>query len=352
MQLLVISKGRRQLVPTKALLPGTQGNLQTIVVIVPMVRRDAVEDLEVRRLALDLVADCPNEFECQVGKLFEYARSIRFARDPIDAERVADAATTIAEQSGDCADKSILLASLLGSIGWVSRFVALNFYDDLESHGFDHLLIEAQRDDGSWVPLDATPEAAPVGWEPEAPVRRVFEIWPEAEQTANSKQQTAGMGGLFDDLIGQGIQLGTQVIAGAVQRSRVSSEQAAQIGAQFDQLAGQVTQLFNQIQSQSVITQADLEAAIAGYTQLAQAAQQYANVDYVVQQWNLPSYKAAYEERLRQMAAVAQQTAVGNQQSDGVLSSVLPASVAAAFSNPLAIVAVGLLALALVVRSK
>lgn len=327
MELLVIDHGVRRFVATKALRPGKEGNLQTLAEMLPMIRRDA-EDEEIRKRALRLIADCPNEFECQVGKLFEYARSIHFVRDPIDAERIADAATTIDQQAGDCGDKTILLASMLGSIGYVSRLVAVNFYDDLATHGFDHLLLEVQRDDGAWVPLDATPEAAPPGWEPDAPVREVFAIWDDV--------QDVGVGGIFDDLIGQGIQLGSSYAAGAVQRARITRAQERQIGTQFDNAAGQLTALFNQIQSQPVITQQELETAVAAYQQLAQVAQQYSSVSYVTEQWASASYKPAYEERLNQMAAAVESTtgAGGTPAVPGTIS------------NPLAIVAAVLLGLA------
>jgi len=341
MQLLVIQNGKRRWVPTKALLPAREGNLQTLAEMLPMVQRDAVEDLELRKLVLRLIANCPNEFECQAGKLFEYARSIKFVRDPIDAERIADSATTIAEQAGDCGDKAILLAAMLGSIGYVSRFVAVNFYDDLAQHGYDHLYLEVQRDDAAWVPLDATPEWAEPGWEAKAPVRTVFAIWNET---------STGVGGIFDDLISQGIQLGTQYAAGAVQQSRISGEQERQIGAQFDNLAGQTTALFNQIQAQPVITQQDLQTAVAAYQQLAQVAQQYGSIDYVSEQWNSRNYKPAYEERLRQMATAAENAAMTTTGAGGTPAVPGLAGISSMLSNPLAWVAIALLGVALVKR--
>ena len=373
MELLVIEHGKRRTVPTKALLPGKEGNLQTLAELLPMIRRD-VFDEELRNRALELIADCPNEFECQVGKLFDYAKSIRYVRDPIDAERIADAATTIAVQAGDCGDKSELLAAMLGTIGYVTRLRALNFYDDLDQRGYDHLLVQVQRDDGSWVSLDATPEWARPYWEPEAPVKTDFDIWTADGRPATVGQegkpspvgllprasavgsrQSSEMAGWVDDLIAQGIQLGTQYAAGAVQQARLSGAQAQQAGGNFDNAAGQVTQIFNAIQSQPVITEEDLAAAVNAYQQLAQLAQQYGSVEYVAQQWASEDYKPAYEARLRQMAESVsrRQEAGGSNQSGGpntggLLSSV--PSVTSLFSNPLAIVAVGLLGWAVIKR--
>jgi hypothetical protein len=337
MELLVINHGVRRCVPTKALKPGKEGNLQTLAELLPMIRRDAMDE-GLRQFTLDLITDVASDFESQVGKVFEHARdAIRYVPDPLDAERIADAATTIAARAGDCGDKSELLAAMLGTVGYRSQLRALNFYNDLATHGYDHLLVRVQRDDGEWVSLDPTPEHATLGYEPSAPVVTDFEIWPNT---------AGGVGGVIDDLIGQGIQIGTQYVAGAVQQARVSAAQQQQLGAQFDNLAGQATALFNAIQSQPVITQADLDQAVAAYQQLAQAAQQFQSVTYIQQQWTSEDYKPAYEQRLREIAA-AVATPTTTTTPGGVVQSLgLPASVSSLFSNPLALVAIALLGVA------
>jgi hypothetical protein len=348
MQLLVISNGKRRLVPTTALRPGKEGNLQTLAVLLPMIRADA-ESVELRRFVLGLIADLPNTFEAQVGVLFDYAKnSIRYTRDPIGAERIADAATTIDEQAGDCGDKSILLAAMLATIGYLSRLIALNFYDDLDAHGYDHLLVQVQDDAGAWQSLDPTPEDARPNWEPAAPVRTVFPIW----EDGGGQKEIAG--GPLDALIAQGIQIGSQYAAGAVQSSQRTHAQEAQLGSQFDNLAGQVTALFNQIQALPVITLADLQTAAAAYQQLAQIAQENATA-YITEQWNSVNYKPAYEARLNQMAEAvsSEQLAVSSQTSaEAVLG--LPSSVGSSLSsllsNPLALVAGALFLVAAVKR--
>lgn len=129
----------------------------------------------------------------------------------------------------------------------------------------------------------------------------------------------------------------------------MSDTQAQQIGAQFDGVAGQVTALFNAIQSQSVITEADLTAALAAYQQLAGIAQQFSSIPYVAQQWNSEDYKPAYEERLRQIAAAV--VPVGNQQSTPtIINQPAAVSVGSIFSNPLTLVVAGLLAWAVLKR--
>src|ERR1051325_1199993 len=94
--LLVIRKGTEQTFHTERLRDGAAGNLRTLVFARQMVREDSALNPDVRALAQSLIAACaPEDFDCEVLTLFEYAQQIRFVRDPIDVERVADAMTTV-----------------------------------------------------------------------------------------------------------------------------------------------------------------------------------------------------------------------------------------------------------------
>jgi hypothetical protein len=298
--LLAIRAGRRQAIHTERLPDGAAGNLRTLVFVRQWIRADSAFNRSVRALAQQLIADCgPADFACEVQALFDYAQSIRFVRDPIDVERIADAETTVHEQQGDCVDKSILLASLLGSVGHLTRGKVVNFAGDVQARGFDHFYLEVQRPDGSWQVLDPTPENTPPGWEASGAVYQVVEFW----------EGTGGpaLSGLLDDLlpglIQQGVQLGAQFAASTQRQAQASSTQARQIGTAFDDLARQVTTLFDQIQRQTVITAADVARAAQAYQQLAAIAEQYGSVAYVAQQWNSAAYRQAYETRLQQIAA-------------------------------------------------
>lgn len=295
--LLVIHNGRKQSVQTERLRDGAAGNLRTLAVMREMIREDAARDLELRRRVQGLVVECyGHDFNCEVEKLFEYARDrIRFIRDPIDVERIADAATTMADRAGDCGDKTIWLASALGAVGHLSRFVVVDFANDVATNGYDHVYLEVQRPDGTWQPLDPTPENVPPGWEATAAVRKAVDIWP------NPGGPSSNLSGFLDQLLPQLINQGIQFGAAAFQQTRASGQQQQQIGAQFDQAAGQVTALFNSIQAQAIITAADLQRAAEAYQQLANVAAQYPT-SYVQEQWNSNNYRPAYETRLQQMA--------------------------------------------------
>jgi len=82
---------------------------------------------------------------------------IRYVQDTNGIELLHDPVTLLEIGAGDCDDKSILLASLLESIGHRTRFVAVAFEPDRFSHVWvqDYL-------DGRWVDLEPT-EPLPFG---------------------------------------------------------------------------------------------------------------------------------------------------------------------------------------------
>ena len=279
MRLLVIQNGRQRFVGVKTLRDGAIGNLDTLGYAVSMIREDVALDVELRRFAQGLIENCPaGNFDCEVGRLFEFAQSIRFVRDPIDVDRLADAATTIAERAGDCMDKAVLLCSMLGTIGYITRLVAVNFYGDLATHGYDHLYLEVRRDDGSWEALDATPENAPMGWEAGATDRTVFDIWPGTSQGQFG-------GSVLDQLIGQGIQIGSQYVAGAIHQGQVTAAQQDAIGRQFDNFDHALASVLTTLHNEPVISGEQWQAALQGYAQLSQFASQNGGVHYVASQW-------------------------------------------------------------------
>jgi hypothetical protein len=138
-----------------------------------LVRRDA-HDPELRQLALELVSGCGgHQFECEIERLFDFVRDeITYRKDSVDREHVQDSRRTLALRTGDCASKSVLLASLLGSIGHRASFIVIGHDPDL----FSHVFVEAHGPRGR-TPLDPTPEAAIAGWSASAPVRWRYRIW-------------------------------------------------------------------------------------------------------------------------------------------------------------------------------
>lgn len=128
-------------------------------------------DPSVRGLALELVRPLPpKDRRNEIRVLFEYVRdSIRYVHDIAGVETLQTPPATIELEAGDCDDKSTLLAALLASIGYRSRFVAVGYRGP---NDYQHVYVEADHD-GAWIPLDAT-MARPFGWRPRDAVARMF----------------------------------------------------------------------------------------------------------------------------------------------------------------------------------
>ena len=142
----------------------------------------------IRAKALDLVAGIPpRDWRGEIGRLFEFVRDrITYRLDPVDAERVQDPVATLEIGSGDCDDLVVLLAALLGSLGYWSRFVAQTAdgvqYRLLQMDTrFDHVYVEVETPHG-WLALDPTADghgvirAAP-GWRNPTGQEWIYQIW-------------------------------------------------------------------------------------------------------------------------------------------------------------------------------
>lgn len=145
-------------------LPG--GALQTPATLALMsgiVRRYKTHRA-VRGAALDLTAElAQKDWPGEVRALFEFVRDrIRYVRDVRGVETVQTPDATLDIGAGDCDDKATLLAALLESIGYQTRFAAVGSRPGRYSHVF----VEARERVGApWIALDAT-EPVAAGWRP------------------------------------------------------------------------------------------------------------------------------------------------------------------------------------------
>lgn len=125
-----------------------------------------MRDQRVRNLSVKLTTDGflsgtglkQKDFDGEARTLLEFVRDqIRYVRDTDGLELLHDPATVLQIGAGDCDDKAILLASMLGSIGHPTRFIAVAFEPDNYSHVWvqDYL-------GGRWVDLEPT-EPIPFG---------------------------------------------------------------------------------------------------------------------------------------------------------------------------------------------
>jgi len=134
--------------------------------------RDYRKTPQIRDLAKRLTIRCPGKaFRCELEQLHKWvSQAIKYTRDVADVETVQTPDKTLADRSGDCDDKCVLLASLLQSIGHPVRFVAVAF-----SPGgpFSHVFIESPLG-GYWRACETTEPTWPLGARPKGIKRRMF----------------------------------------------------------------------------------------------------------------------------------------------------------------------------------
>jgi transglutaminase-like putative cysteine protease len=105
----------------------------------------------------------------EIARLFYFVRDkIRYTRDINGVETLHIPSQVLAQEYGDCDDKSVLLASLLEAIGHRTRFLALGF----QPNEFSHVITQTRIREDTWLSLDPT-ENQPIGWFPPGVVARM-----------------------------------------------------------------------------------------------------------------------------------------------------------------------------------
>lgn len=108
----------------------------------------------------------------EIKALFNFVKNrIRYVRDIRGVETLHTPEVLLKLKQGDCDDKSILLASLLESLGFQTRFIAVGFqppvknmFGNLQAQGYSHVFPEVYLK-GKWIPLETT-EPVELGWSP------------------------------------------------------------------------------------------------------------------------------------------------------------------------------------------
>lgn len=152
---------------------GTRRTLQHVKALILA----GAKDFYVRQKAIDILflyRVKPKDYLGEIKALFAWVqRHIRYTKDPYRVEMLHSARRLLSLRAGDCDDMTIVLGSMLESIGHPVRLV-LTGPDARRPQLFSHIYLEANCK-GRWIPLDATmPYTA--GWEPNTPVKRKFSI--------------------------------------------------------------------------------------------------------------------------------------------------------------------------------
>jgi transglutaminase-like putative cysteine protease len=126
-------------------------------------KRDPVELAAVRKVALDLVTDvAPHDDLGEIRRVWEYVRDgIRYVRDVANVDTLQGPRATLRILQGDCDDKAVLLAALLETIGFSTRFVVSA---TIPRHSYNHVYVETFVPKlGTWIPLETSIAGFPFG---------------------------------------------------------------------------------------------------------------------------------------------------------------------------------------------
>lgn len=144
---------------------GAAGTRATLKIMSKLTRQARMNPI-IRATASQLVQHVlPGDYRSEVDECFKFVRdNIRYLQDANGMEQLSEPTVTLRARSGDCDDKSTLLASLLESIGHPCRFIAVGYNNPGE---FEHVYLET-RIGTAWVPCETTLNV-PLGWAPIPP---------------------------------------------------------------------------------------------------------------------------------------------------------------------------------------
>ncbi len=164
---------------------GQPGTVQTLREMAALVRNDVLTDEGLQDyankilVAAGVASDVYGRGSAkEIGTIFKFVRDrFLYRKDPTGgSEAIQDARVSIQRAYGDCDDFAVLLATLLGLVGYVCRFVVVRV--DAQSAGFQHVYVEVlNTKNNRWYALDATNRHALVGWEARSIERRTFQIF-------------------------------------------------------------------------------------------------------------------------------------------------------------------------------
>lgn len=160
------------LTATLAPMPdGMAGVFHTLRTMRALVNRYKVDPF-IRQSAISIIFTTPAKFNAgEIQALYEAVRdNIRYVRDVHGIETLSTPDKTLLTRAGDCDDQVTLLASLLESVGFSTRFVVAGYFDQPVSHVY----LQVLDDEVGWVDLDPT-EHESYGWAPPGPTSLYIE---------------------------------------------------------------------------------------------------------------------------------------------------------------------------------
>lgn len=139
---------------------GRAGHFHTVRKMRELVNMCKVDPFIIQK-ATGIIYMVPQHDELsELRALFEFVRDhIRYQRDVVGIETLADPRMTLRRQVGDCDDQAALLGALLESVGCPVRFVIAGYNGPHAEHVYLQALVR-----GDWISCECT-EMVPLGWE-------------------------------------------------------------------------------------------------------------------------------------------------------------------------------------------
>ncbi|MES9855941.1 MAG: transglutaminase-like domain-containing protein [Sedimenticola sp.] len=160
---------KRKITSNLQMIPsGPEGVYETLK-IMKNITRQGKKDIAIRTKAMNLTRGLgQKDFLGEIKNIHRFVRdNIRYIKDIRGVETIATPEITMRLGQGDCDDKSVLMASLLESIGHPTRFVAVGF----SPRNYSHVFVETKLAN-RWVGLETT-EPVEVGWQPKGVMSRM-----------------------------------------------------------------------------------------------------------------------------------------------------------------------------------
>ena len=155
---------------------GTKGVEQTLRIMARVVNETLLTKPDIRATALTIIKPVKDkDYRGEITAVYNWVKNnIRYTQDPWDKEMLQWPDYTLKLGQGDCDDHSILMASLLMSVGHECRFAVVQVARD--SGNYDHVYAECKVN-GDWVPVDTTNKSSgAMGWETPHIKKAVMEL--------------------------------------------------------------------------------------------------------------------------------------------------------------------------------
>ncbi len=149
---------------------GDAGFFHTIRTMRALVRAARIDPFVINTAVSIIHAEIEHDKRAEAAALFRFVRdSVRFVSDVAGLETLSDPRMTLQRMVGDCDDQATLLAALLESVGYPTRFVMAGYQTPM----FEHVYLQTWVD-GEWINCDPTQRYA-FGEAPPAPLALWFE---------------------------------------------------------------------------------------------------------------------------------------------------------------------------------